>query len=431
MIATESALIEDFKNHYQNNSSPIISKEKRDDAWAAFEKAGLPTKKTEEYKFIPITRLLEKNFNAAVTDASTPVEINNEDIKKHFISGAEGYTIVIVNGQLNYGLSDFPEAIKLKRLAQLEDTELKAHVGNYVQPHEDPFVALNTALSEDGFVFCVSKNTVLEKPIYIYNLTDSNSNQVHHEPRNLIVMEENSQAKIIMVNKGYGKNTAFINEVNEIVMKQNAHLEWIRLEDEPEKCYHINNTRIYQEKGANFNSVSLTLAGGLIRNNLNVKLDGEGCEANLWGLYMIGGRNIVDNHTVVDHKKPNANSNELYKGILFDRAKGVFNGKIFVRQDAQQTNAFQSNNNILLSPDATINTKPQLEIWADDVKCSHGCTSGQLDEDAVFYLQARGINKDKAKALLLQAFAFEVISKISLKEVRTYMEEYVNNKLEV
>lgn len=429
MIATESVLIEEFKKHYLNNSSPIISQEKREEAWEEFEKAGLPTKKTEEYKFIPVTRLLEKEFDASISDASSPAEINNEDIEKHYISGAEGYRIVLVNGQLNNELSDFPESIKLKRLTELEDSSLKAHVGRYVQPHEDPFVALNTAIAEDGFVFCISKNAVLDKPLYIYNLTDTNTIQVHLQARNLIMMEANSQAKIIMVNKGYGEKTAFINEVNEIVMEQNSHLEWIRLEDEPEKCYHINNTRVYQEKNANFNSVALMLAGGLIRNNLHVVLDGEGCEANLWGLYMIGDKSIVDNHTVADHKKPNSNSNELYKGILFDRARGVFNGKIFVRQDAQKTNAFQANNNVLLSPDAVINTKPQLEIWADDVKCTHGCTSGELNEDAVFYLRARGINKDKAKALLLQAFAFEVIGKISLNEVKRYMEEYVNNKL--
>lgn len=429
MIATESILIEEFKKQYLNNSSPIISKEKRKEAWEEFEKTGLPTKKTEEYKFIPITRLLEKEFDSSVNIASSPIEIKHEDIQRHFIPGANGYRIVLVNGKLIRELSEFPESINLKFLSQLDDSPLKAHVGRYVQPHEDPFVALNTALAEDGLVFCVSKNSVLDKPIYIYNLTDTNAIQVHHQSRNLMVMEENSQAKIIMVNKGHGEKTAFINEVTEIVMQQNAHLEWIRLEDEPEKCYHINNTRVYQEKSANFNSVSISLAGGLIRNNLNVILDGEGCEANLFGLYMIGDKSIVDNHTVVDHKQPNANSNELYKGILFDKARGVFNGKIYVRPDAQKTNAFQANNNVLLSPDAVINTKPQLEIWADDVKCSHGCTSGQLDEDAVFYLQARGIRKDKAKALLLQAFAFEAVSKITLEEVRNYMEDYVNKKL--
>ncbi|MGK7392788.1 MAG: Fe-S cluster assembly protein SufD [Candidatus Cyclobacteriaceae bacterium M2_1C_046] len=431
MIATESALIEEFKKHYQNNSSPIISKEKREEAWSEFEKAGLPTKKTEEYKYIPVTRLLEKDFDASISIASSPAEINNEEIKRHYISGAAGYRIVLVNGQLNNELSDFPESIKLKNLSKLEDPSLKAHIGKYAYPHEDPFIALNTAVAEDGFVFCISKNAVLDKPLYIYNLTDTNTAQVHHQARNLIMMEANSQAKIIMVNKGFGENTAFINEVNEIVMEQNAHLEWIRLEDEPEKCYHINNTRVHQDKNSNFNSVALMLAGGLIRNNLHVVIDGEGSEGNLWGLYMIGDNSIVDNHTVVDHKKPNANSNELYKGILFDRARGVFNGKIYVRQDAQKTNAFQSNNNVLISPDAVINTKPQLEIWADDVKCTHGCTSGQLDEDAVFYLQARGIHKKKAEAMLLQAFAFDVIGKISLEEVRTYMEEYVNNKLEL
>lgn len=431
MIATESILIEEFKKHYINNKNGVLPLEKRQEAWEIVEKNGLPTKRTEEYKFIPVTRLLEKNFDASLKPDVTTSDISEAAIKKHYIKDAEGYRLVIVNGKLIKHLSNFPETVRLENVNEVNSPEVKAHIGKYAQPQEDPFVALNSALANDGFVFCISKNAVLDKPVYVYNITDSSLGQVHHQTRNLVILEENSQAKIIMVNKGHGENTAFINEVNEVVMQQNAHLEWMRLEDEPEKCYHINNTRIHQEKDAHFHAISISIAGGLIRNNLHVELDGEGCQANLYGLYMTGDSNIIDNHTVVDHMKPNANSNELYKGILFDRAKGVFNGKIYVRPDAQNTNAFQSNKNILLSTDATVNTKPQLEIWADDVKCSHGCTTGQLNEEAVFYLQSRGIGKEMAKAFILQAFAGEVLEQIKLPEVKAYMEAYVSNKLGV
>jgi Fe-S cluster assembly protein SufD len=431
MIATESILIEEFKKHFIDNKTGVLPREKRQEAWEVFEKAGLPTRKTEEYKFIPVTRLLEKNFNASLKPDITSSDISEESIKKHYIEGAEGYRLVIVNGKLISQLSDFPETIRLENINEVSSPQIRAHIGKYSQPQDDPFIALNSALANSGIVFCIPKNTIMDKPVYVYNITDSSLGQVHHQTRNLVIMEENSQAKVIMVNKGHGENTAFINEVNEVVMQQNAHLEWMRLEDEPEKCYHINNTRIHQEKDAHFHAISISIAGGLIRNNLNVALDGEGCQANLYGLYMTGDSNIIDNHTVVDHMKPNANSNELYKGILFDRAKGVFNGKIYVRPDAQNTNAFQSNKNILLSTDATVNTKPQLEIWADDVKCSHGCTTGQLNEEAVFYLQSRGISKEMAKALILQAFAGEVLEQIKLPEVKAYMEAYVSNKLGV
>lgn len=426
MIATESLLIEEFKKQFDQASWDFLSAQQRNDAWQAFEKSGLPTKKSEEYKFAPIARLLEKNFDPSQT--STVSKISDESIIRHFIPNAEGYRVVIVNGVLQERFSEFPESIKLQKIGKASE-QLKAHIGRYSQPHEDPFIALNTALANDGIAFCIAKNSILEKPLFVYNITDSSLGQVHHQSRNIVILEENSQAKIVMVNKGHGENTAFINEVNEVVMRQNSHLEWMRLEDEPEKCYHINNTKVYQEKDAHFHSVSITLAGGLIRNNLGVALDGSGCQANLYGLYMIGDSSIVDNHTVVDHKKPNADSNELYKGILFNKAKGVFNGKIFVRPDAQKTNAFQSNKNIILSPDATVNTKPQLEIWADDVKCSHGCTTGQLDEEAIFYLQARGVRKDMAKSLLLQAFAGEVIEQIKLPGIKAYMQAYVDDKL--
>lgn len=431
MIATQSPLLEGFKKIYQDGIGSLFNDNERQKAWELFEKEGMPTKKTEEYKFVPITRLLEKNFEAGVIPATTAVALKNDSLKGQFISDAEGYRIVVVNGQVVEELSAFPQGITISEISKLNDDDLKSHLGKYIQPDEDPFVALNVALSNSGFVFKIAKNQVVDKPIYIYNLTDTTKGDVHLQSRTLVVLEENSQAKVMVVNKGFGDNSAFINEVNEVAMGQNARLEWMRLQDEPEKNYHINNTRVYQEKDAHFHAVSLALSGGLIRNNLGVQLDGQGCESNLYGLYMIGESHVVDNHTVVDHKQANANSNELYKGILFDKAKGVFNGKIYVRPGAQQTNAFQSNKNILLSPDATVNTKPQLEIWADDVKCSHGCTTGQLDEEAVFYLQARGLSKELAKALLLQAFAGEVLEQVKIEEVRTFMKEYVNNKLGV
>ena len=229
--------------------------------------------------------------------------------------------------------------------------------------------------------------------------------------------------------RSIGENATFTNSVTEFVVAEEANVHYYKIQNESDKSYHIGTTSVIQESKSVFTANTVTANGGFVRNNLNIKIDGEYAEANMFGLYIPNGKQHVDNHTVVDHAKPNSNSNELYKGILKDRSTGVFNGKIFVRQDAQKTNAFQSCKNVLLSEDASMNTKPQLEIWADDVKCSHGTTTGQLNEDALFYMQARGIAKDTARALLTLAFAQDVIDKFEIVAIKEYLQELISEKI--
>ena len=215
----------------------------------------------------------------------------------------------------------------------------------------------------------------------------------------------------------------------EVYVPSNARIEWYKLQNDALHSYFIDQLMVYQERDSNFSATTITLNGNTIRNNVYLALDGENCESHLYGLYAIDGSTHVDHHTAVDHLKPHSFSNELYKGILDDKAGGVFNGKVFVRQDAQKTNAFQSNKNILLSDQATVNTKPQLEIWADDVKCSHGCTTGQIDEEALFYLRTRGLSEKSARALMLYAFALETIEHVENEVLRSYLENLIGNKL--
>lgn len=242
---------------------------------------------------------------------------------------------------------------------------------------------------------------------------------------------ESSKADFVHFHLSADDNKTFINESKNYIVKANANISLYKIQEENEQSVYVGNTDVYQEKDSVFSSYVFTFGGEMVRNNLVIKVDGEGCESNMFGLYLTKGKSHVDNHTVVDHIQPNCNSNELYKGIIDDSSRGVFNGKIFVRQAAQKTNAFQSNGNILLTDNAVVNTKPQLEIWADDVKCSHGCTTGQLDEEAIFYLRARGISKEKARSMILLASVAEVIEKVKLGWLKVEITDKVVERLHV
>ena len=251
----------------------------------------------------------------------------------------------------------------------------------------------------------IEDNAIIDRPIMLHFIGDSTQGELVYQIRNLVVAGKFSKCTIIEKFDAIGENKSFTNVVTEIKVDESAFLKYFKIEDDSENAFHISNIHASQATNSNLTTNTYALNGAMVRNNLNIKLEAEGCESYMNGLYLLEGKTHVDNHTVVDHQKPNCYSNELYKGIMDGRSRGVFNGKIFVRQYAQKTNAFQSNKNILLSDKAIVNTKPQLEIWADDVKCSHGCTTGQLDKEALFYLQSRGIQKEKARGMLLQAFA--------------------------
>jgi len=260
-------------------------------------------------------------------------------------------------------------------------------------------------------------------------VVDASAKNVLNQPRNLIIIDKKASLKIVESYTSLGKHASFTNAVNEIYADEHAHLEHYKVQRQTGESYHNNYTQIFQEKNTNINQVTLTLDGTIVRNNLHFYMNGENCNSLLYGLYITGQKKHVDNHTRVDHAMPNCYSNELYKGVMKDQATAVFNGKIIVHLDAQKTNAYQRNQNILLSDEATVNTKPQLEIFADDVKCTHGATIGQLNDEQLFYLRSRGIPADEARTMLLNAFADEIAEMIKIPELVQILEQEIERKL--
>jgi Fe-S cluster assembly protein SufD len=319
---------------------------------------------------------------------------------------------------------------------------VQQHLARYARYRDRAFVALNTALMEDGAYVRIPRGVIVEEPIHLLFVGSAadGAPAVSH-PRILIVAEENSQATVIEtfvgVGDGVGRPTPglpdggvyFTNAVTEIVAAENAVLDHYRVQRESETAFHIATQWVQQARSSNFASHAISLGGALVRTDITAVLDGPGIESTLNGLYVVGGQQHVDTHTAIDHAQPHCNSHELYKGILDGRATAVFNGKIFVRQDAQKTDAKQTNQNLLLSRDAVIDTKPQLEIFADDVRCTHGATVGQLDADALFYLRSRGIDAAEARALLTYAFASDILGRIKVAPLRTALEELLFTRL--
>jgi len=390
------------------------------------QKEGLPGHKAEEYKFTPVSKKLETSLTNLNT--AKKVHLTQEHVNKELIPNLEADLVVFSNGHFDPSLSSYSEEnYTLKTFAELTEEEVKL-IGTTAKLEKDPFAALNTVSFKDGIYVHVAKNKVVEKPILFLYFNQANEGQVIL-PRILIQTESNAQATFIEKVASMDEEVYFLNGVTEITAGENAHIYYYKFQHENKAAIEVNNFETDIHRDSTFYAVTLSLQGDLIRNNLSLNLLDSGCEGNMYGLYLLDGKTHVDNHTNVDHTKPHADSNELYKGILADKSRGVFNGKIFVRQDAQKTNAFQQNNNILLSDDAIVNTKPQLEIWADDVKCSHGCTTGQLDEEALFYLQARGIGKNDAKGLLLYAFAGEILDHIKIDALKEYCISLVQERL--
>jgi Fe-S cluster assembly protein SufD len=395
----------------------------REDSHAILREYGLPHAKEEEYKFTGLSKKIEQSI--ADFSPASAADLSLETVQSHIFEGFDGDTIVFNNGRFEPELSNLQgQAYELIPLNVSDPSNL----GKIAKIEKDPFVALNSASFEDGIYIKVGRNKQVEKPILLLFFNQALKGQVI-SPRILIEVEDNSEVSFLENSISLDEEVYFCNTVTEIKVSQNAHVHYNRLQNENKKAIIVNNFETDIHRDATFTSVVVSLSGDMLRNNLSLNLLDSGCEGNMYGLYLLDGKTHVDNHTNVDHTKPHAESNELYKGILADRSRGVFNGKIFVRQDAQKTNAFQQNNNILLSEDATVNTKPQLEIWADDVKCSHGCTTGQLDEEALFYLQARGIGKVQAKGLLLYAFVGEVLENITDNSFKQHIENLVQVRL--
>jgi Fe-S cluster assembly protein SufD len=402
----------------------------RDNAMESFHKQGIPTRKHEEYKYTRVDLMLKGEFNFSTNKNCSDEQI--EPLK--FLKDA--YVVVIENSVFVEGLSNLqqlPEGLTICSLVDAEKSNspvFEKHYGQYADINADPFIALNTAMTKDGVFIHIAKNAIIEKPIHVIHVSTSSENTIIH-PRNLIVIDENAQAKIIESFETVATTAKTVsNALTEIVVDKHAIVDHYQIQDKKELGYLVNTTQVIQQRQSVFSTHTFTLSGSLVRNNLTLVLDDEHIESHLNGLYLTDGNQVVDNHTVVDHRKPNCNSNELYKGIIEGKSTATFNGKIFVRKDAQKTNAFQSNKNILLSQAGTINTKPQLEIYADDVKCSHGSTTGKLDEVKIFYLRARGISIANAKKLLMHAFASEVVNTIKIEALREYVEGKISKTFE-
>ena len=402
----------------------------RKEAIEKFSELNFPTTHDEDWKYTNIAPLLKLNFKT--TDGAR--EIPERTIGRFLFDGMKGGRLVFVNGHYYKKFSDTGSVGVGAELNSIEDAllanseVLNDHFGKYANYNEQIFTALSTAFTKDGAFIYIRDNAVIEDPIHILFICDAGGEEILTQPRNLIVAGKNSQAKIIEHYVTTGENTYFTNAVTEVFAGENSIIDHIKIQEESGKAFHISRMEVRQERNSSFTSHSVSTGGEISRNDIYTRFNAEGSECILNGLYLLTDRQLYDTHTMIDHAKPYCNSHEHYKGILDDKSRGVFNGKVMVRPDAQKTNAFQENNNIILSNEALVNTKPQLEIFADDVKCSHGATVGQIDRDAMFYLKSRGIGEEKSKIILLHAFASDIVKSIKVKEVKDYMEEILENR---
>jgi Fe-S cluster assembly protein SufD len=427
-MESKEKYINDFKSFNERQDSYA---QLREESIGHFARLGFPTIKNEEWKYTNVSPLTKIDFHhSSPADKSS---LTQKDINDFLICDSASTVLVFINGHYHPSLSKIADNknVTVKSLAaSLNDAVVKEHFGKYASVKNESFIALNTAFTFDGAFIHIPANAIVDAPIHLLYISDARKAATVAYPRNLVVAEKGSQAKIVesfhCIQSG---NNNLTNSVTEIALKENAILEFNKIQKETNEAFHINHTEAYLSRNSTFNINTVTLGGEIVRNNLHIVLDDENCTTHLYGLYLLNGNQLVDNHTLVDHAMPNCFSNELYKGIIDDKAHGVFNGKIYVRQDAQKTNAYQSNKNILLSNDATMYAKPQLEIYADDVKCSHGATTGQLDEEALFYLRSRGIGEESARALLNTAFASDIINKITIPELKDNLVQYLTNKL--
>jgi Fe-S cluster assembly protein SufD len=401
----------------------------RAEALEVFQRLGIPHPKNEEYKHTPIGRYLDKNFQFTSVVNGTSLK----NIDPFLIPDLDANHVVFINGVYKEEFSSFDtnevQITLLEKALASNDKTATEYFGKYADYKKDSLTAWNTAAWNHGIFINVSEKAVVEKPIIIQHIVDGTVGEQVLNNRNLVVVGKNAQVTLIEKFDSTGSANHFSNLVNEFVVNENAGMEYYTIQNDSNNRYQHASTQVYQKKSSRVNTYTFTLQGKLYRNNLSLVLDGEGIESHMYGLYLLGQDTLADNHTVVDHMKANSFSNELYKGIMDSSSKGVFNGKIYVRPNAQKTNAFQANRNILLTDKSVVNTKPQLEIWADDVKCSHGCTTGQLDEEALFYLQSRGIDKESARAMMLYAFAGDVIEHVPHPVLRKYLDTMISDRL--
>lgn len=407
--------------------------EERSNAMKNFETKGFPTKKDEAWKYTSLKGLQKIDFSIFPKQETT---LEYKDVKKYFLHEIDTYKIVFVDGVYSSYLSETThDGVDVCLMSSAFSKPMFKQVievyFNKAASKDESLTSLNTAFSKEGAYIYIPKNKMPKKPIQILHLATGNEAALMLQPRNLIVAEDNAEVQIIERHQSLTGNEVFTNSVTEIFAGKDAIVDYYKVQNDAPTASLVDNTYISQKNSSVVRVHTFSLGGKLIRNNLNFYQNGERIDSTLKGVTILGDKQHVDHHTLVHHAQPNCESHQDYKGIFGDSSTGVFNGKIIVDKIAQKTDAFQQNNNILLSDKSTINSKPQLEIFADDVKCSHGCTIGQLDEEAMFYLRSRGIPKKEAKALLMYAFANNVLESVRIPELKVRINKIIADKLGV
>jgi Fe-S cluster assembly protein SufD len=408
----------------QNSSSETL----KSSAFENFKKAEFPSKSSEDWKYTSVKSLLKRDFSFNPESTS---ELTKEDIEQYFLS-ISSHKIVLLNGRFSKELSSYGDEFEISSLADKVSNDASiVEKLDKIAPSDNIFVNMNSFMHEDGIYLEVKNNQIAEIPVQILNLVNSSEKAALVQAKNYFKIGNNAEVKIVELYKNISDTESLSNPVTEIEVGENSFYYHHKIQNDNDNANYVDNTYVAQGRYSNTTVDTFTFSGDLIRNNLSFFLNGEDGVCNMYGITLLDKNQHVDNFTFVDHRVPNCVSNELYKGIYDDNSKGVFTGKIFIHKDAQKTNGYQQNNNLILSENAQINTKPQLEIFADDVKASHGCTIGQLDEEALFFLRSRGIPNAEARALLMFAFASEALENIKIEEVRVKITQLIAKKLKV
>jgi Fe-S cluster assembly protein SufD len=396
-----------------------------------FAALGFPTPRNEDWKYTNVAPIAQLPFKPAVKPSLASV-----DAARFAFTGLGGSRLVFVNGHFApelSAISKLPRGVKIGSLAAAMDSDadlVKQHLDRYASATDHAFRALNAAFFADGAFLYVPKGVVVEEPVHLVFVAAASENGTAVHPRNLIVAEAGSQIKVVESYVSVGSAAGFTNAVMEIAVGEGANVEHCKFQDESRDAFHVATIQSSLARDSRFTSHSISIGAQIARHDINTVMTGEGVECVLNGLYVASGSQLVDHHMIVDHAQPRCASHEFFHGILGGKSRGVFNGKIFVRPGAQQTDAKQTNRNLLLTDDATVDTKPQLEIFADDVKCTHGATVGRLDEDAIFYLRSRGIPHSAARRMLTQAFASNILARIGVEPVRKQLDELLQGRLD-
>ncbi|MFP5437699.1 MAG: Fe-S cluster assembly protein SufD [Bacteroidia bacterium] len=405
----------------------------RTEAIKNFEAKGFPTKKEEAWKYTSLNAVLKNDFTVFPKSENA---LNYGDVKKYFLHQIDTYKLVFIDGVFSSFLSSTTHdgidvCLMSSALTKPKYKEVIDAYFNKIASKDETLTSLNTAFASEGAFINIPKGKVADKPIEVMYLSTGSEAALMVQPRNLVIVGENAQVQIIERHQSLNANPVLTNSVTEIFAQEYANVDYYKIQNDEQSANLVDNTYIAQKRNSNASVHTFSFGGNITRNNLNFYHKGEHIESTLKGITIIGNKQHVDHYTLVHHATPNCESHQNYKGIFDGNATGVFNGKIYVEREAQKTDAFQQNNNILISEKATINAKPQLEIFADDVKCSHGCTIGQLDDDALFYLRSRGIPQKEAKALLMYAFSNEAIDSIRIPELKQRITKLIATKLGV